>query len=59
MTRLIVAAFKLLDAILEQTAKLTPEEAADARARLKNGMAERAARIDADEAADLAAIPKG
>lgn len=58
MNALIDAAFKLLDAIFEQTNALPPEEAAAARVRLNTWITQRAARIAADEAGDLAAIPK-
>lgn len=57
MNTIIDAAFKLLDALIEQTKSLSPEEARVARSRLFHGIVERSSRIAEDEAADLAAIP--
>lgn len=58
MTTIIDIVFKLLDAIIEETTELDPVTAAEARARLKQGIDERAARIANDEADDLDSIPK-
>lgn len=58
MSAIIKILLELLDAILDETDKLDPAEASDARQRLMAGMALRAARISNAEAGDLAAIPK-
>lgn len=54
---IITYAFKILDAVMEETNSLPPEEASAARKRLYDGMVERSTRVKAAEEGDLAAIP--
>jgi hypothetical protein len=58
MTKLIDLILQLLDAAMEETKQLPPEEAAAARQRLQAGIDARAATIAADEAGDLISIPR-
>lgn len=58
MNAIIDGIVLLIKAIFEEAdAKLTPEESAEARRRLLDGIGARDVTIKADEAGDLAAIP--